>query len=822
MFAFRTLCLVMYFIVAVTKACPSPRPTIALVLTGGGARGLAQAGVLKQLEHAGIAPDIVVGTSIGAVVGGLYAAGYSGSEIDSILRNAHWDKVLSLQDNTRRETMFYAQKTEEDRSILKLRFRDFTFLPPQALSSSSKFASVIQEYLWRSPYNTVTNFDSLRCRFRAVATNLSDGRWVALSNGNLATAIQASATFPLRYAPVRLDTSVLVDGGLVANIPTEAAKELRPDIIIVVNTVSGYMPQTDLVDALDLATQSLTAAMKQSDSINLGAADFVITPDIPDYSTFDFSNAAAIIDSGAKAGQQAIPKIQTLIRKAQIRFNSDSTIRRTPEQQDSIMMSTMILSVVLNASPDLTGISAVDSVLQEMHGRSWSSNFVHHYQWQLQRALHTSGWPFAFVRSMTYDSVAKRVTVWLDGGMLNSVQVSSLRPVDHQDIIKEFTINSGSHFSIDDLRNTSERLRSSELFADVEMSVVPASGTGVNIVVGATDRGNQLLKIGARTDNERYAQASFDFIHQSLFSSGVRLGLHGLISSRIGEAALNAELPRILGTLWTAGLKLYAGFKEVWTYERSPRSTRTKVITDRTGNFSEDRYGLRLSAGRQLERNGIILAEFRYEYQRYQNMSAKPSDPYQPITTVRGVIRWDDRATVTFPQSGRMINLSLESGFLTPQTGISFTKVFALLSPVLNLEPFALLPSVQIGAADNSLPAAELFSLGGQDMFLGMREDQERGRQLVLGNIEVRYRLPIDILFPTYVSVQYNLGAVWAYPEQIKLSVLKHGVGTTFGLDTPIGPVKLSLGKRFWFLNNPANVASEPLLGYFSFGVRLY
>lgn len=131
MFAFRTLCLVMYFIVAVTKACPSPRPTIALVLTGGGARGLAQAGVLKQLEHAGIAPDIVVGTSIGAVVGGLYAAGYSGSEIDSILRNAHWDKVLSLQDNTRRETMFYAQKTEEDRSILKLRFRDFTFLPPR-------------------------------------------------------------------------------------------------------------------------------------------------------------------------------------------------------------------------------------------------------------------------------------------------------------------------------------------------------------------------------------------------------------------------------------------------------------------------------------------------------------------------------------------------------------------------------------------------------------------------------------------------------------------------------------------------------------------
>lgn len=120
---------------------------IALVLTGGGARGIAQIGVLRALERNGIIPDVVVGSSFGAIVGGLYAAGYSPDSIASIMRAVDWNDVTSIGADTRREFQFYGQKQENDRSLLTLRFRNFSFITPVALGGSTRFTSALQHVL---------------------------------------------------------------------------------------------------------------------------------------------------------------------------------------------------------------------------------------------------------------------------------------------------------------------------------------------------------------------------------------------------------------------------------------------------------------------------------------------------------------------------------------------------------------------------------------------------------------------------------------------------------------------------------------------------
>ena len=162
-----------------------------------------------------------------------------------------------------------------------------------------------------------------------------------------------------------------------------------------------------------------------------------------------------------------------------------------------------------------------------------------------------------------------------------------------------------------------------------------------------------MIRLGARVDNERFGQIGVDLIQQNLFSTGMRLGIRGYASTRIGEASVRFEIPRIANTLWTT---LASRPMRHSAMSGSIALLLTKPLTATHANalvsFPEDRLGARLSAGRQLERNGVILAELRYEQQRYRDLNAAVVPGYQPLATVRGLARWDDRDDIYFPTEG--------------------------------------------------------------------------------------------------------------------------------------------------------------------------
>ncbi|MCX6141065.1 MAG: patatin-like phospholipase family protein [Candidatus Kapabacteria bacterium] len=783
--------------------------TLALVLTGGGARGISQIGVLKVLEREGIVPDIIVGSSFGAIVGGLYASGYTAVQIDSIFHGIDWDEITAISSDTKREALFYSQKQENDRSLLTLQFRNFTFVPPTAIGGSARFAELLQEILWRSPLNSVTHFDNLACRFRAVATNLADGSSVALDHGNLATAVRASATFPLRYSPVRWGKdTVLVDGGLVANIPIDVARAMSPDVILLVNTTSDYASISSLNTPWAVADQALTAAMKQRDSARLKMADILAEPDLGMTSTFDFRDIDALIRAGEREGERIVSELRARLMASSASSTPGSTVN-------------VVKRVAIASTFSADTLSALQHITKRMTGGTWSPLYRRIYEPRCNEALHRVGFDLSFVRSMNYDVSTQTVMIQIDRGFVSQMSFDRLENLRRSDIEREASFDPGNEISTKDLERTWQNMHASDVLADAEVVVSHAADSGINVSMHADDRGNQTIRLGARIDNERYTQGGLDLIHENFMSTGIRIAVRGVLSQRIGLLSASLEMPRINGTLWTASLRGYTSFRYVWIYQNDPTASPNEPNPQRVGEYSEERYGFRLSAGRQLERNGVLLAEFRYEQQRYVDRNSSPKPVYQPVATLRGVARWDDRDNVYFATRGRTIDLSLESSILSLSNSLSFTKFSANAAAVLNLGGVILTPSAMVGAADLTLPGPELFSLGGQDLFFGWREDQQRGRQVVVGSVDARIKLPLRIFFDSYVSIRYDIGAIWENPEYIRIGDMNHGIGLTIGVDTPIGPARFSVGRSFHFLDDPAAVAWGPLLAYFAIGARL-
>ncbi|HTY58357.1 MAG TPA: patatin-like phospholipase family protein, partial [Bacteroidota bacterium] len=207
------------------------RPRVALVLSGGGARGTAQIGVLRVLERYHIPVDFIAATSMGAIVGGLYASGYSVAEIESLAVRTEWDDVLSLTEETKRTELFVDQKIAGDRSFLAVRFQGFAPVIPSAVSSGQRLTDFLSARALQALYHPVPDFDHLKIPFRAVATDLVSGTRVVLKDGSLAEALRASATFPLLFQPIEKNGMQLVDGGLLSNIPVDVARNRGYDII---------------------------------------------------------------------------------------------------------------------------------------------------------------------------------------------------------------------------------------------------------------------------------------------------------------------------------------------------------------------------------------------------------------------------------------------------------------------------------------------------------------------------------------------------------------------------------------------------------------
>ncbi len=315
-----------------TKATEQQQPVrVGLALSGGAALGLAHIGVLKVLEREGIEVVGISGNSMGSLVGGIYAAGYSAVQIESLAVTVDWKTLFS--SGVPFGAQYLPERQQARRHSLRIRHRNFTPSLPQGLVPLQNVEFLLMELLSETEYRAGYDFDSLVVPYRAVAVDLVSGRRVVLRRGRLARAIRASIAIPGVFAPEVLGEMRLVDGGVQQYLPVEPLREFAPDIIIAVLTMR-HNPEVG-INLIDVASRSMDLVGAEDLARQKALADVVIEPNVDRFLHSDFARAPALIAAGESAARAALP----LIRRELAGRTSASTRRALLPRPLSVVRS---------------------------------------------------------------------------------------------------------------------------------------------------------------------------------------------------------------------------------------------------------------------------------------------------------------------------------------------------------------------------------------------------------------------------------------------------------------------------------------------------
>lgn len=278
-----------------------PRKKVGLVLGGGGAKGVAHIGVLKVLERAGLPVDIVVGTSMGSIIGGTYASGHSVEEMDSIVRQQNWQFVLSDRENRRYQSLLERQKQDTYVYSRGLSFGKRSRRDGGGFIAGKNIATLFDQLT--APYLDSIDFNKLPIPFACVATDVVDNTEYVFHSGVLSQAMRASMAIPGVFAPVRMGEKVLVDGGMQNNFPADIAKKMGADFLIGVDVSDTIKKADDLISSTSIISQILDWNCKNKYEENKALTDIVVCVNVVPYSAASFS--AAAIDTLIRRGEEA-------------------------------------------------------------------------------------------------------------------------------------------------------------------------------------------------------------------------------------------------------------------------------------------------------------------------------------------------------------------------------------------------------------------------------------------------------------------------------------------------------------------------------------
>lgn len=287
-------------------------------MSGGGARGAAHVGVLKVLEEMHVPIDAIAGTSMGAVVGGLYASGMSAAQIERQFASVDWTDAF--RDRPQRLDLNFRRKREDRQYPVQfpLGFRDGRFQLPSGLIQGQKLTQILRELTL--PVARITDFDHLPTPFRAVATDLETGEAVVIDRGDLVTALRASVSAPGIFAPVEREGRLLVDGGIAENLPVDIARAMNVDILIVVDVGFPLSTRDQLQSVASVSNQILTIMIRRESEKQralLRPGDLLISPALERTSSFDFSRLSKSVVVGETAGRAAVEQLQRLAVKGE-------------------------------------------------------------------------------------------------------------------------------------------------------------------------------------------------------------------------------------------------------------------------------------------------------------------------------------------------------------------------------------------------------------------------------------------------------------------------------------------------------------------------
>lgn len=304
-------------------------------MSGGGAKGIAHIGILKALDSAGLKIDYITGTSMGSIVGALYAVGYSGNQVEKIANDINWNSLLSNQSELRNIIM--EEKDEYGKYAVELPFKDGAFRLQTGVLESEELWLKLSELFF--PVNHIKSFDSFSIPFKCIATNAANGEIVILEKGEIVQALRSSMAIPSFFTAVDYEDKKLVDGGLVRNFPVRDVKAMGADFVIGVSVTSGLTPADKLNNPVTVLMNSVFFKEAEDSKKEIPLCDIYIAMPVQDYSTGSFAKSDAIMDTGISVGLRYYPIFKALADSLDRIYGASGFSSDRLPKKDSVLIS---------------------------------------------------------------------------------------------------------------------------------------------------------------------------------------------------------------------------------------------------------------------------------------------------------------------------------------------------------------------------------------------------------------------------------------------------------------------------------------------------
>ncbi len=809
------------------------RPKIGLALSGGGARGFAQIGVLQALEELGIQVDAIAGTSIGGVVGGLYACSYSPQELKRIVTGIDWGELF--RDRPRRSTLFSTQKEGNESHFLSLRFEGLKPELPLAVTSGQKVSNLFTNLTASANLQAEFNFDRLLVRFRAVAVDLVSGEPVIFSSGDLAEALRATLGAPLAFSPLEKGDKLLVDGGLLMPVPVEPARQMGVDAVIAVNTTASLDPAEKLTTALDVASQATTIMTLDKKKAALAAADLVISPHLNDYRWMDFAKAAQLFEIGYRATMEKKEEILKLARsftpesaseirvdslevpgelKASLPFDTADpiSIHALTGRLDSLLATGRFerLSATYDSARNLLSVQAVEpSVINEVAisgntvfagpelaaamdlpvGAKLNYRKLAETCRKLEKKYQARGYNLLEPPRPTWDSSNGRLVFEIREAKIERITLEGNRRTKSWVVMQNFPLRGGMLFSPEKVSRGVTDVYATGLFERVSALLEPGKG-GPALKLMLKEKNYEQVRLGAHYQTDWESEGFVDFLDGNLFGTGAefKTRLQYGVRRQLYEAAFKTD--RIFKTYLTSRLGVFQ-YRERW---------RSYSDFESFLPYRERRWGGFWSLGQQLYRLGVVSVELRAENFVYGNETYNGQLYKLRSLSLRSVV--DTRDRNPFPNRGayNAVLLSVASEVLGGN--LNYRKANAFFSHYLPIgQGLIFEPQVNAGLTSGDLPEPEFFRLGGKDFFAGSPKKGFLARQFLVLGTGLRAKLWGRV----YPSLRWDLEKRWTEAGEFDLQNFFYGILGKLEVDTPIGPAGLGWahsnldGKRFYF-----------------------
>lgn len=821
---------------------------IALAISGGGARGLSTIGILQAFEEKGIKVAAIAGTSMGGVIGGLYACGYSPEELRDTLRSLDFSTLLA--NGPPRSSMFFTRRQEQGRHLLTIKFDGLRPVIPRALTGAQELTSLLTRLTNKQNYLAGGEFSRLRIPFKTVATDVVSGKAVILESGSLVDAMRATMAFPLAFTGVEKNGQLLMDGGMLMPVPVDLVRNMVGDstMVVAINTTSPlYETTEDLETPVDIAGQVTSIMTAEKLREQLARADLVIEPVDETFSSMDFDLSDSLIDLGYRAGLKATEDIISKIE----------SVRHTPtySSSDNHAFIDGATGTVVNLSglPDGEGFTLDDLIaeLKVLAQKTEVFEVLAAIAVQQVTASHLDG-----SANMVFDTA---VTVSLTTH-LKPERKSVCVKIDGNSIFDDSTLAARCDFpdpliSSDDIRRADDRIVNhyhtngydlaevKDIRLDFENNTItfvideavirridvadnkrcrdwlirsylpmhrgkPYSADAANDGIAAL-YGTDLFEavtldlapldsgalVTARVKEKENTQLRFGWHWHNMYQSEQFVELLDNNVFGVGIEFLNHAQFGDDRKLFYTGVRIDRIFLTYLTARlRFHYSALDRDLFDANGNTDnireEDRWGASFALGQQIARLGTVSAGVTIEEVQLEDKRAG-ADDFLGLRTLYFESRVETLNHGEFPTDGE--NHQAELRFAGKLIGgdVEFTRFRLSLESYYSFGEYVTYhPHMTLGLSRRGLPPSEKFYAGGMHSFYGFRTSELAGDKMFLLNQELRFKLP----FWLYLSVRFDVGDVYASTEDIKLSKLRQGFGASAALDSPIGPIELGWG----------------------------